>query len=97
MLISYLCFSNQYGEAGMLSSLPNAIFQSLFNLHFSFTEVGWLQRHVSILLAFHKIRIPHEKYCKAQQHRVQYSWSPSAPLPIKIDAVASSAEILCST
>ena len=75
MLIYYLCFSNQHGE--VVGEKPNAQqftkrdFKAFFNSHFSFIKVGWLQGCVSILLAFHKIRIPHESTVKAQQNRVQ--------------------------
>ena len=58
-------------------------FKAFFNSHFSFIKVGWLQAHVSILLAFHKIRIPHEKYCKSATKL------SSANLPINIDTDAS--------
>ena len=54
-------------------------FKAFFNSHFSFIKVGWLQGHVRILLAFHKIRSPHEKYCKSATK------PSSANLPINID------------
>ena len=63
--------------------------QGIFQLAFQLCRSRFAHRHVSILLAFYKIRIPHEKYCKAQKHRLQYSWSPPFPLRFKIDADAS--------
>ena len=65
----------------MLSSLPNATSNS-FSTCTSALQKWAGCRHVSILLAFHKIRIPHEKYCKAQQHRLQHSWS--LPFPLRL-------------
>ena len=94
MLIYYLCFSNQHGEGSWRSSNAQQFtkrhFKAFFNSHFSFIKVDWLQGHVSILLAFHKIRIPHEKYCKSATK------PSSANLPINIDTDASSTEILAA-
>ena len=83
----------------MLSSLPNVTSKAK---PFS-TGIPALQEHKSglaamtcILLAFHKIRIPHEKYCKSTTKSssilLVFSSSPS----INIDTAVPSADILCS-
>ena len=80
MLISYLCFSNQYGKAGMLSSLPNATSKS-FSICTSALQkcMGWLQRHVSILLVFTKFKFPMKNAVK--HNSIVFNTPGLLPLP----------------
>ena len=61
------------------SAVQQTRLQSLFQLALQLIKVGWLQGHVSILLAFHKIRIPHEKY---QRNKTVFNTPGLLQLPL---------------